>query len=249
MNPLVTIAVPSLDQGQYLDAAIASLLSQGLPVEIFVADGGSTDNTLAVVEKWSPQLAGWRSHKDAGQSAAINESIARGTAPFVMWLNSDDLLLPGGLRTLVEALERDAGAVAAYGMAWALDDARGTSKPVWVERFSEARLARRCIISQPACLIRRRAWSGVGGVDERLDLAMDYDLWWRLWRAGGRFTFVDKFIATTRLHGRTKTRTSRKRHYDEAIGVVRRHYGRVPIKWFLWRPYSVWAKAIFPGLP
>ena len=248
MTPLVTVAVPSLNQGEYLDAALASLFAQTLPIEVFVVDGGSTDASLAIIEKWSPRLAGWRSRKDAGQAAAINEAIAGGSAPFVYWLNSDDLLLPGGLDVLVATLRANSGAVAAYGRAWAVDDATGETRPVWVEPFAAAKLARRCIISQPACVVRRDAWVGVGGLDEHLELAMDYDLWWRLWRAGGKFVFVDEFIATNRLHDRTKTRTARRRHYDEAVAVVRKHYGRVPMKWALWRPYAVWAKSIFPRL-
>lgn len=245
---LVTIAVPSLNQGAFLDAALASIFAQDLPLEVYVADGGSTDNSLAVIERWAPRLAGWRSHPDAGQSAAINEAVARGSAPYVAWLNSDDLLLPGGLAALVARLEARADAVAAYGRAWSLEDSTGRMRPVWVEPFSERRLAVRCIISQPACLMRRSAWERVEGLDEHLHMAMDYDLWWRLWSAGGAFEFIEDFVATTRLHDQAKTRNFRARHYEEAIRVVRHHHGRVPLKWTLWRPYAVWMKALFPRL-
>src|SRR5262245_3095196 len=102
----VTIAVPSLNQGAFLREALQSLFAQNLPVEGFVVDGGSTDNSLDVIRKYEPRLAGWRSHADAGQSAAINEAVARGRAPYVCWLNSDDWLLPGALPALIAALER-----------------------------------------------------------------------------------------------------------------------------------------------
>ena len=68
-------------------------------------DGGSDDETLAVLDRWKERLAGWRSHADGGQSEAINEGIARGRAPYVCWLNSDDWLLPQGLSRLLRALE------------------------------------------------------------------------------------------------------------------------------------------------
>jgi GT2 family glycosyltransferase len=93
-RPLVTIA---FNQGRFLDEALTSIFEQDLPVEVYVAVAGSTDGSIEIVRKFEHRLAGWRSHPDGGQAAAINESIARGRAPYVGWLNSDDCLLPGGL--------------------------------------------------------------------------------------------------------------------------------------------------------
>lgn len=243
-QPLITIAVPSYNQGRFLDAALGSIFEQALPLEVFLMDGGSTDGSIEIIGKWERQLAGWRSGPDGGQAAAINEGIARGTAPYVCWLNSDDLLLPGGLQALVDALEAAPDAPAAYGRAWNLNDATGHRKPVWVQPFSERRLAMRCIVSQPATLIRRGAWEEVGGVDSALHMAMDYDLWWRLYRRFGPMHFVDRYVAVNREHCDTKTNTYRRRHYAEAIELVRRHHGHVPIKWWLAQPYAVWFKSI-----
>lgn len=242
--PLVTVAVPSFNQGRFLADALESILSQDVAVEVFVADGGSTDNSVAVLQEFAPRLAGWRSHADAGQAAAINECIAHGTAPFVCWLNSDDLLLPGGLAHLLKALDADAKAPAAYGRAWNLDERTQRRAPVWVEPFSVRRLALRSIVAQPATLIRRSAWEAVHGLDENLRLAMDYDLWWRLYGAFGALRFVDDFVAVNREHRDTKTRRNRRQHYREAMAVVRRHYGSVPWKWWLAQPYAVWFRAL-----
>ena len=104
--PVVTIAVPSYNQGSFLQDALTSVFDQGFPVEVFVADAGSTDGSVDVIKTFESRLAGWRSHADRGQATAINEGIARGTAPYVGWLNSDDKLLGGGLKRLVDALER-----------------------------------------------------------------------------------------------------------------------------------------------
>lgn len=207
-------------------------------------DGGSNDDSLAVIKKWEHRLAGWRSHSDKGQAAAINEGIASGKAAFVCWLNSDDWYLPDGLSYLLAALRQSPSAPAVYGQSWNFSEKNQAQKPVWVEPFNERRLALRCIISQPATLIRRSAWEAVGGVDENLHMAMDYDLWWRLYQALGPLSFVDTFIAVNREHSDTKTKTRRRLHYQEAISVVRRHYGGVPLKWWLAQPYSVWFKAL-----
>ena len=244
-GPLITIAVPSYNQGRFLDKALTSLFSQELPIEVFVLDGGSTDNSVEIIEKWSHRLAGWRSHPDKGQAAAINEGIALGTAPYVGWLNSDDWVLPDGLSRLVTALTSAPLAPGAYGRAWNFLETKQTSHPVWVEPFNEHRLAKRCIISQPATVMKRSAWEAVGGVNKDLHMTMDYDLWWRLFKASGPLLFVDAFVAVNREHAATKTKTNRRLHYQEAIKVVRKHYGRVPLKWWIYQPYAVWFKALW----
>ena len=245
-SPLITVAVPSLNQGRHLRDALQSIFDQQIACEVFVADGGSSDESVAIIREFEPRLAGWRSHADAGQAAAINECIARGRAPYVCWLNSDDMLLPGGLSALRDALEQDVEASAAYGRAWKLIDETQRRYEVDVEAFDAARLARRCIISQPATLIRRSAWEAVGGLDEALRFVIDYDLWWRLYRQCGPLRFVDRFVAVDRDHARTKSRNNRYEHYLEGISTVDRHAGAdaippwsrfvpLPVRWRLSR--------------
>lgn len=241
-NPLITIAVPSFNQGRFLGDALQSIFDQNIPVEVFVADGGSTDNTLPIIKHWESRLAGWRSHPDQGQAAAINECITKGTAPYIAWLNSDDLYLPGGMQTLFAALEQHPEWPAAYGQAWNVNARLERTSKVRVQPFSERRLAMFCIIAQPATLIKRQAWEAVGGLNERLHMALDYDLWWRLYRKFGPLGFVEREVALNRDHDQTKTYTRRKRHYQEAIAVVRNYHGSVPIKWWLAWPVSVWLR-------
>ena len=241
----MTIAVPSYNQGRFLDDALTSIFEQNVPVEVFVLDGGSSDNSVDIIRKWEHKLSGWRSHPDDGQAAAINEGVAQGAAPYVCWLNSDDWFLPGGLAKLLGELQQYPDSPAVYGRAWNVVQKSGKQYPVWVEPFDERRMALRCIISQPATLIRRFAWDAVGGVDAQLHMAMDYDLWWRLYKSFGALHFVDDFVAVNREHEETKTKTQRRLHYKEAMKVVRKHYGSVPLKWWLAQPYSVWFKSVF----
>lgn len=247
--PRVTVAVPSYNQGRYLEQCLESIFAQEVEVEVFVCDGGSTDETMAVLERWKPRLAGWRSHADNGQAEAINEGVARGKAPYVCWLNSDDYFEAGALRLLIAELDVHPEAPMAYGRAWNFIERTGQKKPVILIRdFDERALANFCIVPQPATLIRRSAWEAVGGVDPSLHMAMDYDLWWKLYRRFGPLRFIDAFLATNREHADTKTKSQRRAHYREAMAVVKKHYGRIPIKWYVAQPYAVWwwgFKALF----
>ena len=144
---IVTIAVPSFNQGRFNEEALHSNFSQDMSVEVFVADGGSQANSVEAIERWHEKLAGWRSHRDAGQSAAIYVCIALVRAPYVCWLISDDFFLPGGLSKLVDVFDRFAAWPSVYGRAWNHLLSSGTRSPVWVHAFSDSGLALRCFVS------------------------------------------------------------------------------------------------------
>lgn len=238
-DALITIAVPSYNQGVFLDDALRSIFDQELPVEVFVMDGGSTDQSVEVIKRWEHRLAGWQSGRDGGQAAAINGGIAKGSAPFVAWLNSDDVYLPQGLTRLLAALEQNPQAPAAYGRVWNTDRNLNQLHRINTEPFSRRRLANRCIISQPGTLMRRACWENAQGVDPKLHMSMDYDLWWKLSERFGPFIYVDQDVAINRDHEDTKTNTKRRQHYQESMGIVHRYYGRVPLRWYAAWPISV----------
>ena len=235
-TPLVTIAIPSLNQGAYLEQALASIFEQDVPAEVFVMDGGSTDGSVDIIRRWEHRLAGWRSTADLGQAAAVNEGIARGTAPWVCWLNSDDFFYPGGLIQLIESLCCDLRYPFTYGNCWTVSRHGARRSPYLTLSFSPRVFANFCFIAQPATLVRRTAWEAVGGLRQELDLAFDYDLWWRLYLRFGVPAQCDAFAAATRRHPATKTATRTDHHYDESIAVVREHWGSVPNKWRVTRP-------------
>ncbi len=97
-QPRISIVIPSYNQATYLETAICSVLDQNYPdLELIVVDGGSTDGSPAIIQKYAPRLAWWVSQPDRGQSHAINRGFARCTGQIITFLSADDYYLPGTL--------------------------------------------------------------------------------------------------------------------------------------------------------
>ncbi len=130
-EPLVTVAVPNLNHGRYLGEALESIFTQGVPVEVVVMDGGSEDHSCPSSSQWKRQASWDGDHgPDGGQAEAVNQGIAMGSAPYVCWLNSDDVFLPGGLRLLLGALSECHEPPVAYGRCWTLNERWETAPPL-----------------------------------------------------------------------------------------------------------------------
>lgn len=211
-----------------MPATIASVHAQTYPqIEHIIVDGGSHDATLAIAE-----AAGSRVIVAPGlrQAAAVNRGVEEATGEIVIVLNADDTLAPDATQTLVDALARTSGAVAAYGDAVHIDETGALIGPYPTLPFDRDGLLERCYICQPASAVRRAAFLAIGGMDPELDVALDYDFWIRLARAGD-FVRVDGNLAAARMHRQAKTLARRGDLYREVLRVLRHHFGYVPYTW------------------
>src|SRR5437870_43541 len=103
--PRISIVTPSFNQGQFIEETLRSVLLQGYrDLEYLVLDGGSSDNSVEIIKKYSPWLTYWTSQPDAGQSDAINQGLKLASGVFATWINSDDLLCKNALRDLATAV-------------------------------------------------------------------------------------------------------------------------------------------------
>ncbi|HEX3383804.1 MAG TPA: glycosyltransferase, partial [Mucilaginibacter sp.] len=92
--PKLTIVTPSYNQGQFIEQTIRSVLLQNYPnLEYIFIDGGSTDQTLEILKKYSSWISYWQSEKDQGQSQAINLGFSLASGHYYAWINSDDYYL------------------------------------------------------------------------------------------------------------------------------------------------------------
>src|SRR5215813_3379402 len=96
--PRITIVTPSYNQGRFIEETIRSILLQGYSeLEYFVLDGGSTDDSVEIIKKYSQWIDFWMSERDGGQSAAINHGLRMGSGSHATWINSDDMLCKNAL--------------------------------------------------------------------------------------------------------------------------------------------------------
>lgn len=244
MTVQITVAIPSFNQGVYLQSTLDSVYAQDVSLEICIADGGSTDESVQVIEHNRNRLRWYQSAKDEGQSNAVNIAVKNGSAPYICWLNSDDVLAKGALKTMVSYLDANPAVPAVYGKGLYID-AKGTQiGEYFTQPFSWKTLSRRCVVCQPAVLIRRSVWESLGGLDESLHMSMDYDLWWRIYTTYGEMEYLNNYFAKSRLHKNTKTNSFRKAHYRESISIVKKYTKHISWYWYIKWPWSVWYKTI-----
>lgn len=234
----IALAVPNLNQGRFLEAALASARSTAYHVPVAVLDAGSRDGSLEVIARHAGALAYWRTRPDEGQAAAVNEGIRELCArvdddvEYVGWLNADDFFVSDGLTLLADALDAHPDWVAVAGQGVLADEQGRVVGLIDTEPFRRERFATRCTICQPATLVRRDAWEAVGGLDASLDMCFDYDLWWRL-AARGTIGYLDRPVAASRDHRDTKTRGRRPTYFREAKRIVARETGSAPWHWYI----------------
>lgn len=223
--PSVSMVIPSYNQREYLDQAIRSVLSQDVDVELLVLDGGSTDGSVEVLQRHDEDLAFWRSAPDGGQAAAIQEGFARASGDVLGWLNSDDLLYPGALRAVLEALRAHPESAWAVGHAGTVDKrSRHLLHRPTIPFRPDDLYNLHLYLPQESTFFRRSVYSSIDGVDASLHYAMDYDLWLQL-ASTGPPVFVNAYVGCFRVLGGQKS-SDVEAYQAEEVAVKRRYDGQ-----------------------
>jgi GT2 family glycosyltransferase len=216
--PRVSLVTPSFNQAPFLEETILSVVNQSYPsLEYFVMDGGSIDGSVQVIERHESRLSYWESTADRGQAHAINKGWDRATGDYVWWLNADDMLTPGSLRTSVAFLEDHPAADMVYGDVLRID-----GKGRLIDRFNyhdfdfPTLVVHGLWIAQAGAMVRRRVLEKIGHLDEGLHYLMDQDFWMRLALAGGQISHIREPLALFRIHEEAKTQTGSIRAVEEA---------------------------------
>ncbi len=208
--PTISIVTPSFQHGRFLERTVRSVLDQGYPaLEYFVQDGGSTDGTLAVLERCDAELDGWVSERDSGQAGAINRAFARTSGEIMAWLNSDDLLLPGSLAYVGAYFADHPEVDVVYGNRIMIDDHDGQVGTWILPEHDDLALTLADYVPQETLFWRRRIWDAAGGLDPSFGYALDWDLLLRFRSAGATMVRLPRFIGAFRIHDEQKTSSAR----------------------------------------
>ncbi len=253
-SPLVTIVTPSFNQGRFIRATIESVLSQDYPnIEYLIMDGGSTDETAAVVKDYASRVT-FVSEKDRGQAHAINKGFQRANGSILAWLNSDDLLMPGAVSTAVRVFREKPATGAIYGEGYLIDlDGHITRRFPCTEPLNLWKLVHLSdYILQQTVFFRRDVIRELGYLDESLHYTMDWDIFIKL-AARWPLEYVPEYMGCLREYPEAKSSAGGATRVREITGLLRRQTGmRLPpgaIVYGLETYHKIWCEKIAAYTP
>jgi len=206
-GPRVSIVTPSLNQARYLPLALDSVRDQRYePLEHIVVDGGSTDGSADMIAQRSSSLTWWVSEPDGGQASALNKGFKHATGEILAYLNADDCLLPGCLRSVVSYFAANPEVDVLYGNRILIDENDRIIGSWILPPHTRAAFAWFDFVPQESMFWRASAWHRVGSqFDDSFHYALDWELLSRFARSGGRFAHSPRFLAGFRVHPKQKT--------------------------------------------
>lgn len=233
-HPVISIVVPSFNQGRYIGETLSSLVNQDYPaLELIVMDGGSTDESADVIRSFEKHIKFWVSEKDRGQSHAINKGLQHVTGDVFNWLNSDDVLEPGALHELARLVNAHPAKNLFIGRS-RFFDANGTLRNSDPITFSKPEITLGYgLVNQPGMFYRTETLRSFLPLNEALHYCMDLDLWLRYLVANGQNNLfeTDFCFAGFRFHEASKTLSAKNPFRKERDLLYEEMYRRETATW------------------
>ena len=228
---LVTIIIPSFEQGAFIEECICSILKQNyINLEIFVYDSCSSDNTKELLDQYKSRLNIFI-EKDLSQAHAINKGLIRCRGDIIGFLNSDDVLLPNTLEKIVKYWKANPSIDLLYGKGKYIDSHGSELGYYPTKEWNFHDFQGECFICQPSCFWSRRIMNRIGILDQRLNCCLDYDYWLRVAKANGAIYYLEDFLACSRDYPETKTRSLRKEIFNEIFSLSLKRLGYINKSW------------------
>ncbi len=184
--PKISIVTPNYNGEKYLEETIQSVLSQNYPnLEYIIIDGGSTDNSVAIIKKYEKQLAYWVSERDRGLYHAIQKGFDKSSGEIMAWINSDDLYHKKAFFTVGEIFSRYDKVNWLQGIPSVFDEMGRTVYVGPIRRWTKLDyyLGNFKWIQQESVFWRRSLWDISGRkIATDMKYAGDLDLWLRFFR-------------------------------------------------------------------
>jgi len=206
----VSIITISFNQAEFLERTIRSVVDQNYPeVEYIVVDAGSTDGSREIIEHYRSRISRVIYEPDRGPADGLNKGFVHATGDVFAYLNSDDVLLPGAVRSAAAFLNSsDVDVVSANAI---IIDAKDRHLRIgYSEPFSLKMSAyNACTLFQPATFFRREVFERVGGFNADNKSCWDAELWVDMALSGARFALADEVWGACRLHPQSITSSRR----------------------------------------
>ncbi|GAA4785378.1 glycosyltransferase family 2 protein [Olivibacter ginsenosidimutans] len=197
-QPLVSIITVVYNAVRTLEQTILSVLNQDYSsIEYIIIDGGSTDGSLAIVEKYRSRIAYYCSEPDQGIYDAMNKGLQQATGAFVGILNADDFYELSAVRTVVQAFQANSQIHVVHGLLRILD---AQDEPDTIVGHA-ANFLNFGMIEHPTCFVKKSIYEQMGGFDLAYSRAGDYELMLRIRKAGATFWFLPVILANFRKGG------------------------------------------------
>lgn len=224
--PKISIVTPNYNQGDFIEKTIQSVLSQKYPnLEYIIIDGGSTDNSVNIIEKYAHELQFWVSEKDKGMYDAINKGFKKSTGEIMYWINSDDITFPNSLFLVAEAFQKNKNLNWLSGFPSIINEQgqvtwEGYVAPVYSPQFfySKQYLKSFSFIQQESTFWRRELWEKAGSyISTDYALASDFDLWLRFFKHE-KLQFTHNKLGAFRV--RRGQKSENRDHYLEETKIA-----------------------------
>jgi glycosyltransferase involved in cell wall biosynthesis len=191
--PKISIVTPSFNQGNFLEKTIISITSQNYPnLEYIVMDGGSSDNSVEIIKKYSDKIKFWVSEKDNGMYHAIQRGFENSSGEIMAYLNSDDIYFPEALHVVAEIFQSFPEISWLTSNNTCIDEAGRIVQNYTLPPWSKFKIYKKKYkwIQQESTFWRRNLWEKAGSeLNLNLKLAADFDLWLRFFRYEKLYTF------------------------------------------------------------
>jgi glycosyltransferase involved in cell wall biosynthesis len=236
--PRISVVTPSLNQAQFLEETILSVLNQDYPnLEYIIIDGGSTDGSVDIIKKYERYLAYWVSEPDEGQVHALQKGFDRSTGEILAWINSDDTYEPGALLAVGEIFAQLPEADVVYGNANLIDAEGKLIREIRCVPYHPLALPVALNIHQTSTFWRRSLFERVGGMNLEYKYGMDHELFYRFVKARARFVFVRKTLSNYRQHPAAKCSAARDLVKAAAWRAMRKEFPilTIPIVFSIYR--------------
>lgn len=249
--PKISIVTPSFNQGNFIEQTINSVLSQDYPnLEYIIIDGGSTDNSIDIIEKYKNHLSYWVSEKDEGQTHAINKGFNKATGEILNWLNSDDILIEKALHIIAAEASKNPSADFFYGDFKVIDS---SGKEVFTRKSPPynffSLLYGGQLSCQPAVFFRKHVLDKNGYLDESLKFCMDIEFWIRAAKNKNYFCQIEQPLAMARMHPDAKSSIMRQTFYSEHKNILKKYKAlRISLTYIIlnrfWRYFAALSRLI-----